>query len=156
MSRLSVRRSSAWSVEEVERFLDLSVLPIRLGCLGADGTPLVVSLWYLFEDGRFWCALHESAAVLRHLRRDGRCGFEVAGDGAPYQGVRGQAVASIERTRGADVLDALLARYGVRDDSKLARWLRSRRSEEYAVALDPVWVTAWDYRERMRDARTSS
>ncbi len=147
--QLPIRTSSAWDAAQTAQFLTSSVLPLRLGCIGEDGVPLVVSLWYLFDGGRLWCALHESAAVLRYLRATPKCGFEVAGDGPPYCGVRGQASVFIDKPRGATLLDELLARYQIRTESKLARWLTSRAADEYAVALSPQWLTAWDYRARM-------
>jgi len=146
---LPVRTSSAWDAPTIQQFLTSSVLPMRLGCVGEDGLPLVVSLWYLFEEGQVWCALHESAAVLRYLRATPKCGFEIAGDGSPYCGVRGQADVAIDRHRGASLLDELLKRYSIRSDSRFARWLVSRAADEYAVALRPRWITSWDYRARM-------
>lgn len=147
---LPIRTSSAWGASQTEQFLTSSVLPVRLGCVGEDGVPLVVSLWYLFDGGRLWCALHESAAVLRYLRATPKCGFEVAGDGQPYCGVRGQADVEIDKGRGATLLDELLRRYQIRSDARLARWLMSRAADEYAVALRPQWITTWDYSARMR------
>ncbi len=146
---LPIRTSSAWDAAQTERFLTVSVLPMRLGCVGEGGVPLVVSLWYLYDGGRLWSALHESAAVLRYVRETPQCGFEIAGDGPPYFGVRGQAEISIDKRRGASLLDELLARYQIRADSQLARWLVSRAALEYAVALRPHWITSWDYRARM-------
>jgi hypothetical protein len=153
MRPLPVRDSSAWDAKTIERFLDTSVLPLRVGCVDRAGVPLVVSLWYEWDEQRMWCALHASAALLRYLRAAGCCGFEVAADGPPYRGVRGQATVVVHKTRGAAVLDSLLHRYGIADASRLANWLRSRQADEFAVALEPQWLTAWDYTERMRDAQ---
>jgi hypothetical protein len=86
---------------------------------------------------------------LAALRETPKCGFEVAGNGPPYFGIRGQADVTIDRRRGASLLDELLHRYDIRSDSRLARWLVSRAADEYAVALRPQWITAWDYRSRM-------
>ncbi len=146
---LPIRSSSAWDASTVEQFLHTAVIPMRLGCIGEDDAPMVVSLWFTLEHGRLWCALHESAALLRYLRESPICGFEIAGDGPPYYGVRGQARSVVVRERGASVLDELLARYGVGTETKLGKWLRSRADDEFAVALEPLWITAWDYRERM-------
>jgi hypothetical protein len=149
---LTVRDSSAWDAQKIERYLLTSVLPVRMGCVDGSGVPLVVSLWYVWDQQRIWCALHRSAAVLRYLRGAGCCGFEIAGDGPPYCGVRGQGKVAIHKQHGAHVLDALLRRYGIAADSRLSVWLRSRQADEYAVAIEPQWLTAWDYTERMRDA----
>lgn len=148
---MNIRKGSAWRAPQVRSFLHDNLLPVRIGCIGEAGTPLVVSVWYRFDGERLWCALHESAALLRYLTAAPACGFEVAGDGPPYFGVRGQAHVVVDRSRGGQVLELLLERYRIPADSKLATWLVSRSADEYAIALEPIWITAWDYRERMDD-----
>jgi hypothetical protein len=139
------------SLETINRHLDDAVIPVRLAMPTVSGFPLVLSLWFVRQGGDVWCATHQSARALRHLARDGRCGFEVARDSKPYHGVRGRAVASVHPEAGAAVLDALIARYLTDDDASLARWLRSRRAEEVAIRLRPTRLESWDYRSRMAE-----
>jgi len=148
----TVRDSSAWNATRIEAFLRSQVLPMRVACIDGAGVPLVVSLWFLYDEERIWCALHESAALLRYLRATGQCGFEIAGDAPPYRGVRGQGDVLIRKRRGGALLDKLLIRYGIDADSQLSQWLRSRRNDEFAVGIEPRWLSAWDYRERMQGA----
>jgi hypothetical protein len=57
-----------WSAGAIERHLQTAVLPIRLASIAGDGSPVVLSLWYLHPgalirwDGRF----HQIADPWRH------------------------------------------------------------------------------------------
>lgn len=140
-----------WSWEEAEEFLRESVIPVRLACVTPSGFPLVVSVWYLYEHGAIWCATHEDSALARHLARDPRCGFEVAGDAPPYRGVRGRARAELRREDAGELLERLIQRYLGSKRSRLAHWLLGRAAEEYALRLEPARVVTWDYTERMAE-----
>ena len=133
-------------------FLDAMRIPLRLSCVTASGWPFVLSLWYLHEAGRLYCATLETARVVEYLRREPRCGFEVAADQPPYCGVRGRALAEIDPAQGPNVLGRLLDRYLGSRDNSLARRLLARSQDEVAIVLTPVQVFTWDYRQRMADA----
>lgn len=150
MSTLPVRASSAWDAAGIEGFLATALIPLRLAVTGPNEAPLVCSLWFVFEDGRLYCATRPDAQVARCLRTRSRCGFEVAVNEMPYHGVRGQAQARLDPVQGGQWLGRLVDRYLGSRDSSLARWLLSRAEDEVAIVLEPEWITAWDYRRRMR------
>ncbi len=137
---------------EIARYLTDIHIPLRLACVTTAGWPLVLSLWFLYEDGHLYCATPETATTVALLRAEPRCGFEVAADTPPYCGVRGRAEATILPERGDEVLGRLLRRYLGGLDSPLARRLRERETPEVALQLRPVSVTTWDFRGRMRDS----
>jgi len=138
-----------WDTDQVSTYLSESLIPIRLAANMADGFPVVVSLWYLWDGQHLWCAMHESARLVNHLRRDARVAFEVAGDTPPYRGVRGQARAEITEERdGHTLLADLLMRYLGGIDGDLAKWLLSREGE-LAIRLRPTNLMSWDYSGRM-------
>jgi hypothetical protein len=142
----------AWDESEIAAYLAAARIPLRLSAIDAAGFPRVLSLWFLPDDGALWCATQASAQVVRFLAAEPRCGFEVAGDTPPYRGVRGTGRATIDPRRGAQMLERLLARYGVAPDSRLARTLTARAASEVAIRIDPLRVTSWDFSQRMAGA----
>jgi hypothetical protein len=144
-----MKRKGPWSAERIAAFLANTRVPIRIACNGGSGHPVLVSLWFVPIDGRLWCATQESASVVSHLRRDGRCAFEVAEDSIPYQGVRGQALASLDDARGESILRLLIERYLGDSNARLASWLLERAAEETAIVVEPRTIMSWDYSDRM-------
>lgn len=144
-----IRKTSTWNESEIAKFLESTVIPIRLAC-GTPRGPLICSLWYLWDDGALWCATQQSASVVELLRQDPACGFEVAPETMPYKGVRGQGQAELRDADGEAVLLKLLDRYVDTRDSKFAQWLLQRADTETAVRIKPAWMTAWDFSNRMQ------
>lgn len=138
------------SAEAIDAHLRETVIPLRLGVVSASGHPLVLSLWFTWQDGALWCATSPRARIVALLRRDPRCGFEVAREAPPYCGVRGQGVAELVPERGGEILDALVDRYLGTRESPFARWLLARREGEMAIRIPPARITSWDFRARMR------
>ena len=147
---MQVRRTSAWALPEVEAFLSSSSIPLRIACNAKQGFPSLNSMWFEYRDGNLWCATHESSALLDYLRKDDRCAFEVAPNEPPYCGVRGQAKATLTKDGAGELLSRLISRYLGDTNPSLEQWLLSRIEEEWVIRLDPTWVSAWDYRGRMR------
>jgi hypothetical protein len=141
--------SGPYALEEAERYLRDTVVPVRLACLTASGSPLVLSLWFVYREGALWCASRPRAHVVRHLERDPRCGFEVARDAPPYRGVRGQGRARVMRGEGGRLLADLLERYLGTTDSAFARRLLAGAADEVAIRIAPARLVSWDYAERM-------
>lgn len=139
--------SGPWDFASVKQHLERTAIPIRLATVGPKG-PTVQSLWFEYREGSIWCATQSDALVVRRLRQDQRCGFEVAGDRPPYSGVRGLGVANILEGPGADVLDRLLHRYQF-SETGLAAWLTSRAASEVAICITPKEMTSWDFKKRM-------
>ena len=139
----------AASLIEMAHFLEATRIPVRLGCKTKSGWPLVVSLWFLHQDGRIFCATQESARVVQYLKKEPRCGFEIAADQPPYCGVRGQAKSRIDKTLGAEILEKLLIRYLGNLENPLAKNLLAKAETEVAIVLEPVRVFTWDFSQRM-------
>ena len=133
----------------IEQYLKEIQIPIRLSCIATTGWPVVLSLWYLYEDGNLFCATPQSARVVSYLEGESRCAFEVASDQPPYCGVRGRAVASIDEDRGIEILERLLARYLGGADNELALQLLSRKQPEVAIRLKPQSYHTWNFSDRM-------
>jgi len=147
-----MKLSGPWDDTQVSYFLRDARIPIRLGASSPAGEgPLVVSLWFVWDDGAFWCASTAGAAVVKALRKAPVCGFEIAGETPPYFGVRGQGQATISDD-GDDLLRKLYARYGGDPEHAFADWLLNRDARECAIRIRPDRIMSWDYRERMDGA----
>ena len=145
-----VRKTSKWSLHEIEDFLGKIVIPVRLASLTPTGNPNVCSLWYFYEGGAIWCATQQNARVVTWLENHPNCGFEISTESMPYRGVRGQGKVTILKEEGPRVLSRLIDRYLESHDSQFAEWLTSRNESEVAIRIDPTWMTAWDFTPRMR------
>ena len=141
-----------WSGTEIATFLDSQLIPIRLAVHDSTGSPWVMSLWFLHENGRFWCATNHHAKLVTYLQAHPRCGFEVAGDMPPYRGIRGKGVATLVAERGGEVLMRLLQRYGIHLASTLAKSLLAKIDQEVAISINPSTISSWDFTSRMAGA----
>ena len=140
------------SIDLLEDFKD-NPIPLRLACLSTTGWPIVISLWYTYMDKRIYCATQRNTKIVQYISKSPKCGFEIAGDGFPYYGVRGYGKAKINDGMGKDILLLLIQKY-LRDKklSKLAKLLQSEKHlNEIAIDILPSRVFKWDYRERMKD-----
>lgn len=133
-------------------FLETIKIPLRLSCRTESGWPMILSLWFLYQDGSILCATREGAKVVSYLRAEPRCAFEIAGDLPPYCGVRGQARARIDQTSGVDTLKKLLFKYQGTLETPLAENLLAKSADEVAIILEPVNAFQWDFSKRMDPA----
>ncbi|KAA3662705.1 MAG: hypothetical protein DWQ04_12715 [Chloroflexi bacterium] len=130
-------------------YYEKTKIPLRLSCVTKSGWPMVLSLWYLFEDGVLYCATPQNARVVTYLQAEPRCAFEIAADTPPYCGVRGQALAAIDDQRGIEILERLLVRYTGNIDNSLAQNLLTRAVPEVAIQLVPQRIHTWNFTNRM-------
>ncbi len=147
---MAVELKGPWDQGQINGFLQETRFPLRLACLGADGCPRVVSVWYAFDGDVFHCVSHRSSQLVGWLDKDGRVGFEVGPNEPPYFGVRGQGEASLSPDENARVLRQMLQRYLGGEESSLAQWLLSRADGEMLITVRPSRLFSWDYRDRMR------
>ena len=126
------------------------VIPLRIAVqVNAERELLVAPLWFLHEDGAFWCASQASSLIVRALQREPSCAFDVSTNDMPYRGVRGRGSVSLHPEEGRRVLEAVLHRYLGGTGSQLARRLLARASTEVALRLQPDRQSQWDYSKRM-------
>jgi hypothetical protein len=138
-------------LSELEFYLQAVKIPLRLACQTKSGWPVVLSLWFLYQDGVFYCATPKSARVISYLKKDPQCAFEIAADLPPYCGVRGQAIAKIDQSQGLEILAKLIDRYlGVIEDP-FAQNLLAKGEDEVAIIIEPVNIFTWDFSKRMKN-----
>ena len=141
-----------WSHLQATEYLQHTSWPLRLACVGSDGFPRVVSLWYRYQDKCFFCVTHRDSKLTALLRNNRKVGFEVSPNEPPYHGVRGQGIVSLHEEGGEEMLRRHLDHYLGGTRSSLAQWLLSRAQDELLVRVEPVRMFSWDYRRRMTDA----
>lgn len=124
--------------------------PLRLAVIDKDGFPIACSLWYILDGEDILCASHASAKIIRVLKDNPHCAFDVSVNELPYRGVRGKALATLTKDRDGLVLTKLIDRYIGDSQPSLKRWLLSRSAEEYAIRLTPKTLSSWDYGQRMQ------
>ena len=134
---------------ELEAYLRDTVLPLRLAASSPSGWPMVVSLWYLYENKSLFCVTKRSSRIAESLIGSERCGFEIARETAPYFGIRGQGVASVTNANALLTLERLAERYLSRDRELFQQWLLRRAKDEIVIRIRPVAFHSWDYRKRM-------
>ncbi len=147
---MKIAASSSWDLSRITEYLNQTAIPMRIAA-HKDEFPFICSLWFTFDEarGELVCASHESSYLVKLLKANNRCAFEIAPNEPPYHGVRGQAYAELVREGADEVLPALLAKYLDDSNDSLAAWLLSRTAEEYVIRLKPTWVSSWDYSNRM-------
>lgn len=142
----------------IMEFLTNSKIPIRLACMSISDWPIVVSLWYTYMNEKVYCATQNTAKVVKYLRKNPKCGFEIAGDSFPYRGVRGYGKASIVENKGEEILRMLIQKYLTGKETtisslKLYKLLLSKEhlQNEVAIEIIPAAIFKWDYKKRMID-----
>ena len=146
---MDIEIKGPWTRREIDSYLSQSRLPVRLACLGEDGFPRVISVWFRYDNGRLSCATHRDSQLAHMIRRNPRVGFEIATNDPPYYGVRGQGVAELSDEGGADRLKDLIDRYLGLSKVSMGQWLLSRGEEELQLNVEIQRFYSWDYRKRM-------
>jgi nitroimidazol reductase NimA-like FMN-containing flavoprotein (pyridoxamine 5'-phosphate oxidase superfamily) len=138
------------------KYLLGAAVPLRLAFVTNSGWPIIVSLWYVHQDQKLYCATHKSAKILSHLRSGQRCAFEIGNNEPPYRGIRGRGIVTLRQGRGEQVLRTLLSRYLKNVDSPLAKRLLARSQDEIVIEIRPERVYSWDFTDRMRGSLPDS
>jgi nitroimidazol reductase NimA-like FMN-containing flavoprotein (pyridoxamine 5'-phosphate oxidase superfamily) len=146
---IDAKINGPWSNKDIAKYLTKSVIPIRLSLVSPTGWPVVVSLWYQFQDGSLMCASRRTARIVKLIENNPRCGFEISSEAPPYSGVRGQGTAYLDEQRGEALLSQLVDRYVDPKASDFRNWLQKDAKNEIAIRIVPHRIMSWDYRQRM-------
>ncbi len=66
---MAVTLKGPWNKDQVDSFLKNSQFPLRLACVGGDGFPRVVSVWYGYDGECLRCVSHRSSQLVNLLSR---------------------------------------------------------------------------------------
>jgi nitroimidazol reductase NimA-like FMN-containing flavoprotein (pyridoxamine 5'-phosphate oxidase superfamily) len=143
-------KSGPWDVSTITRWLEDTVIPIRLATSGKRG-PLVQSLWFQYQKDAIWCATQRDSAVAKRVMKHPVVGWEISPDQPPYKGVRGRGTIEVikDHVQAGEVLRGLITRYG-QAGTDLEKWLLSRVETEIAFRITDLDVVSWDYSPRMK------
>ncbi len=140
MSEPAPRRLRSLDADAIAALLSSHQSPVRLSSLSPNGYPLISTLWFLFEEGCFWCITNQSTLMRRNLAANPRCAFEITLHDARYKLLRGQGDAELHLDQGRRVTEAMISRYLPDPRGAMAEALRARIPTEYAVRIIPRWV----------------
>jgi hypothetical protein len=135
--------------EKDVEYLEQIKIPVRFVSVKRTRWPVVLSLWYIYEKGKIWCATQNSAKIVKIILGNSKCGFEIASEKPPYRGIRGEGEAMIDKSRGIEILEKLLLRYLGGQSSSLAKKLLANKENEVAIEIEPLKIFRWDYTNRM-------
>ena len=127
-------------------------IPIRIAFTDSNNDPAVISLWYVYMNGKIFCATQKASKIVSYLKNNPICGFEIAADLPPYKGVRGKGIARVLEDKGTKVLSILIDKYLERKESKLSQFLQNNSKTEVAIEITPKRIFSYDYSQRMDGA----
>jgi len=136
--------------QKIGKFISDMKIPIRIAFMESANSPAVISLWYVCNDDKIYCATQKTAKIVSYLQKNPACGFEIAADKPPYKGMRGKGNARILNETGAYVLDLLIDKYLGKKESTLSKFLRNNSKTEVAIEITPQKIFHYDYSERMK------
>ena len=137
--------------EEINKCIPDQKIPIRVAFIKSSGVPTVVSLWYMYNDDKIYCAAQKTAKIVSYIQKNSVCGFEIAAYKPPYKGIRGEGIVKILNETGEYVLEILINKYLGEKESTLSKLLRKNSKTEIAIEITPQKIFNYDYSKRMKD-----
>jgi hypothetical protein len=80
---IAAQIAGPWRKADVDGFLTSAAVPMRLAANTTSGFPTVTPLWFLWQEEALWAAAKPDAAIIKLLRNDGRCAFDISLETAP-------------------------------------------------------------------------
>ena len=130
--------------EQVERFLEAQQT-MRLATIRGDGTPHVVPVWYMYENGTFYVGTHTRTAKAKNVDKTGRAAFciDVGVHSPDIFGVSGHGRASLLRDDVAAIASRILSRYYDTMDDPAAQELLA--DTDCIIRIIPDSMASWSY-----------
>jgi len=132
--------------QEEERFLRNGRI-LRLASLHEDGSPHLVPVWYIYEDGRLYVATSDTSRKARNIKKSGRVAFCVdVGEG--YEDLKavigkGNARVITDSNVVEDKGKKILLKYLGDLNHPVAKELA--KADNCVIEISPTWTRSWDY-----------
>lgn len=127
------------------------VVPLRLACFTPSGWPIIIPLWFTFINNRFYCATQENAKIIRYLKKEPKCAFDISTENPPYKGIRGQGKTIVNKDRRLEILEIVIQKYIQNKYENLRKYLLKNKENEVAIEIIPIKIFYWDYTDRMKN-----
>jgi nitroimidazol reductase NimA-like FMN-containing flavoprotein (pyridoxamine 5'-phosphate oxidase superfamily) len=88
--------------DEITTFLDERGHLARIGTVDEDGTPRVLPLWFVVEDGALLFTPRAPAIIWKNIQRHPRVGISVDEEAAPWRKVSVQGTVEVRFEPGTD------------------------------------------------------
>ncbi|MCY4045119.1 MAG: hypothetical protein OXE99_08565 [Cellvibrionales bacterium] len=145
---MNISKKSDWDRQAIERYLLASVDPMRFSVVGAEGFPLICSIWHWYEADHLFAVSHQNSLLVKTLETNAKCAFDISVNTPPYRGVRGVGLAVIE-TDAQVYLPKLLEKFLGAQYQGLQDFLTDRLEEERLIKVAIQSISAWDFSHRM-------
>lgn len=136
------------SDDEMRAFLEAG-RDLQVASINADGTPHLVTMWYVVRDGEiaFWTYAKSQKVV--NLRRDPRLTVLVA-TGEVYEQLRGVSISGrAELVEDPDNVlrygEAVYERYWGELNDTAREGVRAMGTKRVVIVVKPEKVTSWDH-----------
>jgi PPOX class probable F420-dependent enzyme len=149
----------AMTPEEAAAFLEAS-RKVQLATINRDGTPHLVTMYYVMQDGKIAFWTYRSSQKALNLARDPRitCLVEAGNEYFDLRGVQVQGVVRTVEDR-AEVLAigrrvagvTLNLREGLADD-----YVEHAARKRVGYVVEPIRVVSWDHSKLLPDGGSSS
>jgi len=134
------------SQQELDFFLSNGRI-VRVSSVGPDGTPHIIPIWYVYENGRLYLSTGPQSIKVRNLRANNKVAFCVDVGEAFYdlKAVVGKGTAKIltDKKFNDEIGKKILLKYLGDLNSPAAKQLASL--EHVVIEITPTTETSWDY-----------
>jgi nitroimidazol reductase NimA-like FMN-containing flavoprotein (pyridoxamine 5'-phosphate oxidase superfamily) len=133
---------------EVDRFLQDSKIPLKLGTIDQHGDPVIHPLWFDYNNGKFYLITASNSKKLQNAMNKSRVYFCVDIETRPYKGVKGKGTLAKVNDLGKAVKlgQRIITKYMGDTDNPLGKFLLNRLKEgkETLVEITPSYFSVWD------------
>jgi uncharacterized pyridoxamine 5'-phosphate oxidase family protein len=130
---------------EVNNILE-SKLNMQISTIDEEGYPMIQPTWFLYDDkesGKIYTATQKMTKKVQNIRRNpDKIYFSIDDDNFPYKGVKGRAVAIVEKIN---------MKYLGTIEHPLAKMImeNTKSGTEVVIEFTPKFFSAWDFGKAM-------